>query len=352
MDQNKKDAFQERLYTELNAGMSCLTLQLGYRLGLIQALAEVDTVTPAGLAQQMGFSERYVREWLECLAAGEYLNYDSTTRRFSLPPEHATVLLDPDSPSSAIGVVGWIPSLVNILPQLMEAFRTGGGVPYEAYGLDIVTAQGLFTRPMFKNEYVSSWIPTMPDIESKLKAGGRVAEVGCGIGWSAIALAQGFVNTQIDAIDPDELSIQEAQRNVEKAGVSDRITLHLSTIEEAPIQGPYDLITAFECLHDLPYPVQVLSRMRELLAPDGVVLIADEAVGDTLEENTNFMGHFLYNFSVLHCLPQTMVFSNSAGTGTVIKSTIVNKYADEAGFKSVTVLPIENPQFRFYRITR
>jgi 2-polyprenyl-3-methyl-5-hydroxy-6-metoxy-1,4-benzoquinol methylase len=351
MDQNKIDSFQERLFTELNAGMSCLNLQLGYRLGLIQALAEADPVTPTELAQQMGYAERYVREWLECLAAGEYLDYDSTTGRFSLPPEHATVLVNPDSPSSAIGVVGWIPSFANILPQLIEAFRTGGGVPYEAYGLDMVTAQGLFTRPMFMNDYVSAWIPAMPDIESKLKAGGRVADVGCGIGWSVIALAQGFANTQIDAIDPDELSIQEAQRNVEKAGVSDRITFHLSTVEEAPIQGPYDLIATFETLHDMPYPVQALSRMRELLAPDGVVLIADEAVGETLEENTNFMGHFFYNFSVLHCLPQAMVFPNGAGTGTVIKSSTVSKYADEAGFKSVVILPIENPQFRFYRLT-
>ena len=203
MDQTKIDTFQERLYTELNAGMSCLTLQLGYRLGLFQALAEADPVTPAELAQQMGYAERYVREWLECLAAGEYLYYDSTNDRFSLQPEHAAVLVDPDRSSSAIGVVGWIPSFANILPQLMEAFRTGGGVPYDAYGLDMVAAQGLFTRPMFLNEYVSTWIPTMPDIESKLKAGGQVAEVGCGIGWSVIALAQGFANTKIDAIDPD-----------------------------------------------------------------------------------------------------------------------------------------------------
>lgn len=352
MDQNKIDSFQERLFTELNAGMSCLTLELGYRLGLIQALTGGEPVSPAELAQQMGYDERYVREWLECLAAGEYLDYDPASGRFSLPPEHVAVLVDPDSPSSAIGVVGWIPSFANILPQLIEAFRTGGGVPYEAYGLDMVTAQGLFTRPMFMNDYVSTWIPAMPDVERKLKAGGRVAEVGCGIGWSAIALAQGYANIQIDAIDPDKLSIQEAQRNVQKAGVSDRITLHLNTIEEVPLQGPYDLITAFECLHDMPYPIQVLSRMRELLAPDGVALIADEAVGDTLEENTNFMGHFFYNFSVLHCLPQAMVFPNAAGTGTVIKSSTVNKYADEAGFKNVTTLPIENPQFRFYRLTR
>ena len=191
----------------------------------------------------------------------------------------------------------------------------------------------------------------MPDIESKLKAGGRVAEVGCGVGWSAIALAKGIPSVQIDGIDPDEMSIVEARRNVQEAGETERITLHLSTVEEAPVQGPYDLITAFECIHDLPYPVQVLSRMRELLAPDGAVLIADEAVGDTLEENTNFMGHLFYNFSVLHCLPQAMGLPDTAATGTVIKPSVLRGYAEKAGFKGFDVLDIENAQFRFYRLT-
>ncbi|MCH9010923.1 MAG: class I SAM-dependent methyltransferase, partial [Chloroflexi bacterium] len=142
----------------------------------------------------------------------------------------------------------------------------------------------------------------------------------------------------------------EARKNVVEAGVEDRITFHETTIEDAPINGPYDLVTAFECLHDLPYPVQALSRMRELAAPDGAVLIADEAVEDTLEDNTNFMGHLFYNFSVLHCLPQAMVFKDSAATGTVITPSTVKRYAEEAGFSSVEQLPIENPQFKFYRL--
>jgi 2-polyprenyl-3-methyl-5-hydroxy-6-metoxy-1,4-benzoquinol methylase len=350
MDQTKIDSFQERLFTELNAGMSCLTLQLGHRLGLIQAMADGRPVLPAELAERTGCSGRYILEWLECMAAGEYLDFDPETCSFSLPAEHAAVLLDPDSPSSAIGVIGWITSFANILPELMDAFRTGGGIPYESYGSDMMTAQALSTRPMFNNDYVSTWIPAMPDIESKLRSGATVAEVGCGVGWSSIALAQGFANARIDAIDPDELSIREAQRNARNAGVSDRITFHLNTIEEASVQGSYDLITAFECLHDMPYPVQSLSRMRELLDSDGAVLIADEAVAETLEENTNFMGHFFYNFSVLHCLPQALVFPEAAGTGTVIKPSRLRQYAVDAGFSNVEVLPIDNPQFRFYRL--
>jgi 2-polyprenyl-3-methyl-5-hydroxy-6-metoxy-1,4-benzoquinol methylase len=198
---------------------------------------------------------------------------------------------------------------------------------------------------------VGSWIPSMPDIETILQAGGRVADVGCGLGWSCIALAKGFEQVEIDGIDPDELSIIEAVANTEKEGLSNRIHYHVDTIENAKVNGPYELITAFECLHDMPYPVEALRRMKELVDPAGAVLIADEAVEDALEDNMNFMGHLLYNFSVLHCLPQALTFPDAAGTGTVIKPSVLRKYAEQAGYTSVDILPIENPQFRFYRLT-
>lgn len=350
MDQSKIDSFQERLFTELNAGMSCMALYIGKQLGLFEAISKTSGITSTELATQTELNERYVREWVECMAAGEYIEYDGASERFSLSQEHKVVLLDLDSPSYAMGIFGWIPSFASVLPRLMEAFRTGDGIPYEDYGQDMVDAQGLSTRPMFVNDYASMWIPAMPDIEARLKNGGRVAEVGCGIGWSTIAVAKGYPNTKIDAIDPDEVSMADAKQNFAQEGVADQITLYVNTVEEAPVQGPYDLVTAFECLHDLPYPVSALSRMRELAAPNGAVLIADEAVEDKLEDNTNFMGHMFYNFSVLHCLPQAMGFEDTAATGTVITPSTVRKYAEEAGFSSVDQLEIENGQFKFYRL--
>jgi 2-polyprenyl-3-methyl-5-hydroxy-6-metoxy-1,4-benzoquinol methylase len=351
IDQQKVDSFMERIFSELNAGMSCLSLYVGHRLGLFQALADAGPVTSQEFAQRTKYAERYLREWLSAMAAGGYIDYDPVSTRFSLSAEHARVLLDPDNPSYALGVVGWIPSLAGVMPQLMEAFRTGGGVPLEDYGMDFVDAQGFGTRPMFINGYVSKWIPAMPDIESRLKNGGRIAEVGCGIGWSAVDLAKGFPKARIDAIDPDEASIKEARRNAEESGVASQIAFHQATIEEASCQAPYDLVTAFECLHNMAYPVAALKRMRELAVPHGAVLITDEAVEDALEDNCNFMGHLFYNFSVLHCLPQAMVFPNTAGTGTVITPSTVKKYSIEAGFARVDILPIENPMFRFYRLT-
>jgi len=351
MDQQKLEAFGERIFGEINAGLSCLTLYLGYRLGLYQAIVDAGAATSAELANRTGYSERYLREWLECMAAGQYLDHEPVTGRFSLPPEHAAVLCDRDHPAFGIPYMLFIPSGSSILDKLMDAFRTGGGVPYEAYGQDCVEALELASRPMYLHDLASTFMPTMPDIEARLRKGGRVLEVGCGAGWSSIALARGFPQAQIDALDPDEASIQRARKNAEEAGVLERINFHREAIEETSLQGPYDLITAFECIHDMPYPVKALNRMHGMVADDGAVLIMDEAVGETLQENINLIGHFNYNFSVLHCLPQAMGFSGSAGTGAVMSASTLRGYTEKAGFKEMNVLPIEHPSYRFYRLT-
>lgn len=351
MDQQRLEAFSERLLNEVNAAMSCLNLYLGHRLSLYQAMVDAGPTTAADLAARTGYSERYLREWLECMAVGGYLEHEAATGRFSLPPEHAVAFLDRDNAAYVAPFTCYIPSFAGILTPLMEAFRSGGGVPYEAYGADVREAIGNGNRPMFVNDYVARWIPGMPDIERRLNGGGRVAEIGCGVGWSSIALAQGFPKVRIDAVDVDAASVDEARHNAQRMGVSDRIVFHLTSGEETSLKAPYDLVTAFECVHDMAYPVKALGRMRELVAPDGAVLIADEAVGDSLEENRNFIGHLNYNFSVLHCLPQAMVFPGAAGTGTVMRPSTLRAYAQEAGFRGVEVLPIEHPLWRFYRLT-
>ena len=350
MEQAKIDALSERIVRDVNGAMSCFNVYLGHRLGLFRAMADAGPVTPGELATRTGCQERYLREWLECMAVGDFLTHDAARGAFSLPPEHAVVLLDRDSLAYSTPLVCYVPSFAKILDRLMDAFRSGGGVPYEAYGADALEGIGQGNRPMYVNDYVARWIPTMPDVEARLRAGGRVAEIGCGLGWSSVSLAQGFPRVHIDAVDVDEASIDAARQNAGEAGVSGQITFHRAAIEEAPLRGPFDLVTAFECLHDMPYPVRVLHRMRELAGSEGTVLVADEAVGDTLDENRSLVGRLCYNFSVLHCLPQAMVFPGSAGTGTVIGPSILDGYAREAGFRQVEVLPIEHPLWRFYRL--
>ena len=345
------ETLSDRIVQDINGALSTLTLYIGLRLGLFEALAKAGTSTPAQLSRKTGFSERYLREWLEAMVAGGYLDHESAADGFSVPPSHAPVLIDVDDPLHTLPFVRFLPSIANVLDGVIEGFRTGQGVPYERYGPEFVAAQGGQSRTLFLTELADTWLEAMPDVRDRLIAGGRALDVGCGTGWAAIALALGFPKATVDGLDPDAASIQQARANVESRGLSDRVTLHESTIEDGSLEGPYDLITAMEVVHDLAYPVRVLRSMRELASPGGTVLVVDEAVGDTVEENRNFMGHLFYNFSVLHCLPQSMTAPDSAATGTVMGPSTLRRYAREAGYSSVSVVPVAHPMFRLYRLT-
>ncbi|MBM3237906.1 methyltransferase domain-containing protein [Candidatus Poribacteria bacterium] len=353
MSERNIDTFAGRIQEEIISGMSCLTLYIGHRLGLFKALADAGPVTSDELAKQSGLNERYIQEWLECMAVNEYLHQDAETGRFSLPPEYAPALVDIDNPYYVAPLSSYIPWMSAPIKLILDAFRSSGGVPYEAYveDEDIFDDVGMSTRGIYVNNYVHKWIPTMPDIKKRLESGARVADIGCGTGWSSIVLAKGFLNVHIDAVDADEKSIQQARANAHKEGVSGQIEFHHSTAEDMALKGPYVLVTSFICIHDMAYPVKALSRIREITAPDGAVLIGDMAVSDNLSENYNFWGRFCYNASVLHCLPQSMVFPGSAATGTLMGPGKLQQFASEAGFRKMEVLPIENPFWRFYRLT-
>ena len=285
------------------------------------------------------------------MTAGRYLVREQNEGRFSLPPEHAAVLVDQDHASFALPFVCFIPNLAGALPQIENAFRSGGGVPFEAYDGSAPDLIAQNNRSMFINDYVDKWLPALPDVVERLEAGGRVIEVGCGPGWSSIALAKGFPEARIDAVDVDPACVEEARRNAKLAGVNDQLQFYCSAIEQLSLGNCYDLVTAFECIHMMAYPLRALQVMGRLVSSDGAVLIAEKAVEDTLEKNCNFIGHFSYNLSVLHCLPEGMLFSDTAGTGGLMGHSKLEGYALEAGFTKVQVLPIENAFLRFYRLT-
>ena len=352
MDEAQAEALSERIFTETVGGMGLLAVYLGHRLGLFKELANNGTVTVSQLAKRTQLSERYVREWLLAVATSGYVEADANGERFILPEEHAAVLADEDSPFFFGAFPGVLQGLAMAMEPLLEAFKSGGGVPYEDYGGHFREGVALSNRPMYQHEYAQKWIPAMPAIEAKLIQGARVADIGCGVGWSCIFLAKHFKKAIIDGFDLDEESIAEARQFAEQYGVSDRVQFHVCAIEELNTTAPYDLVTAFECLHDLPYPVNSLRRMREMASPGGTVFIADEAAGEGFSDNNDHpLGRFFYNVSVLHCLPQAMVFPDAVGTGTAISESTVRKYAYEAGFSSAKVIEIENPLFRFYQLT-
>ncbi len=350
MDDAKTEEFAGRVLEDINTAMSVMNLYLGHRLSLWSTMAENGPVTPGQLAARTGYDERYLREWLDAMTVNGYVEHRPGEGTFYLVPEHARALTDREDPNFVAPFLCWLPGLAGVLKQLRGAFKSGEGVPYEAYGVHTLEAIGTGNRSMFVNDYVAKWVPALPDVERRLTEGARVADIGCGLGWSSISLARGFPQVTIDAYDLDMASIERAEALAHDAGVDGRIEFHVAAAEDIGERGVYDLVTAFEVVHDMAYPVEALRRMKEMLAPGGVVLIADEAVGDTLEENSDFYGRFMYNFSVLHCLPQAKVFPNSAETGTVMGPAKLRKYAVKAGFSKVEVLPIENDFWRFYRL--
>jgi 2-polyprenyl-3-methyl-5-hydroxy-6-metoxy-1,4-benzoquinol methylase len=351
----QRDAFAGRLFGSAIGAMDLFTVYLGDQLGLYRALVELEGATPAELAMRTGTHARYVREWLEQQAATGILTVDDAgvpadARRYRLPAGHGEVLLDQESLSYMAAMARYMVAVARPLPAVLDAFRTGGGVSWAAYGGDAREAQAAFNRPMFTHQLPAEWMPAAPEVHARLQAGppARVADIGCGAGWSSIAIAHAYLNARIDGFDLDAPSIALARANAAAAGVDGRVRFEARDAGDAALAGSYDLVTAFECIHDMSRPVEVLATARRLLAPGGAMLVADERVAETFTAPGDDLERLFYGFSVLCCLPAGMAEQPSAATGTVMRPETLRRYAAEAGFGTVEVLPIEHDFFRFY----
>ncbi|WP_431898432.1 class I SAM-dependent methyltransferase [Nonomuraea sp. bgisy101] len=354
-DTERRDALADRLFRDTIAMQEMLHIYVGDRLGLYTALAGAESMSPQELADQAGIAERYAREWLEQQAVAGILDVmedDGGRRRYRLPPGADEVLCEPESLYYMAPFAPLVVSLAQALPQVVEAFRSGGGVPYEAYpGVADAIARG--NRPMFVNQLAAEWIPALPDIEARLRGTdppARVADLGCGTGWSTLALARAYPDARVDGIDLDEGSIETARGRAERSGLAERVTFACRDAADPGLSGRYDLVTLFETLHDMSRPVEVLRAVRGMLAPGGTVLVGDEKVAETFTAPGDDVERFQYGWSALHCLAASMVDPESAATGTVIRPETVRRYADEAGFSNVTILPVEHDLWRFYRL--
>jgi SAM-dependent methyltransferase len=353
----RRDALAGRLFQATLGLFDIFAVYLGDRLGLYRALAEAGSLTSSELAGRTSTDERYVREWLEQQAASSLLEVaevgaEAEERRYRLPAGHDEVLLDRDSLSYMTGLARLAVGAVSPLPAVVEAYRTGGAVPYAVYGPDTREGIAELNRPMFIHLLGSQWLPAVPEVHLRLQAEppARVADVGCGTGWSSIALGRSYPMVRVDGLDLDEASIATAQANAQQAGVADRVRFELRDAADPQLAGQYNLVTAFETLHDMARPVEALRAMRELLAEDGSVLIADERVAEAFAAPGDDIDRFNYGWSILHCLPASRTESPSAATGTVMRPPTLRRYATEAGFREVQVLPIQNDFWRFYRL--
>ena len=356
-DPNTQQAgeFAERILASLGGMFEIFTIYIGDRLGFYRALAASGPMTAAQLAASTGTHERYAHEWLEQQAVVGILEsgaVDEGDRRFALSPGHAEVLVEADSLDYLAPIARLAVGATRPLDAVLEAFRNGGGVPYADYGVDLREGQADVNRASFLQLAGSEWLPAMPDVHDRLNGDppARIADFGCGAGWSSIGMARAYAKVRVDGFDLDEPSIELARRHVGAAELNDRVSLHVRDAGDPELAGRYDLVTAFECIHDMSQPVSALRTMRNLLRDGGVGLVVDERVGDSFGTADGDVEWLMYGWSVLHCLPVGMADQPSAATGTVMRAPTFEGYAKEAGFGSVTVLPIENLFFRFYRL--
>ena len=345
---NSSEALVERLFTAANAAFDIYTTYLGERLGLYRALAARGPLSPRELAEATSIDERYAREWLEQQATTGFLQHEGG--RFVLPEDHAAVLAHRDHPSYFAPLARMMVAAAGQLPSLVSAFGTGDGIGWEEYGLDIIEGQSELNRPMFIHQLGQEILPAIPAVHARLsRPGARVAEVGFGGGWASIGIARAYPGVTVEGFDPDVESVRIATENAVGAGLSSRIAFHgIDGAKAAESGRTFDLVCAFECIHDMANPVGVLASMRRLAGSEGSVLVMDERVADHFTGQGDEVEKFMYGWSVTACLPNGRAEYPSAATGTVLRTPVLEGYARKAGFAGVEVLPIENDFFKFY----
>ena len=357
--ERQTEAFMDRILESVAGAFNIFTIHIGDKLGLYRAMADNGSITSARLAEKTGTHERYMREWLEQQTVAGIVEVEDATvpksdRRFRLPAAHAEVLVNKDSLNYLAPLARQVVNAGRPMHAILEAYQKGSGVPYRLYGADFREAQADLNRPMFLKQLGTEFLPSIDDIHERLLSdpAARVADIGCGAGWSSIGIAQAYPKVLVDGFDLDKPSVDLARANVKDAGLQDRISVSERDAGDPSLSGQYDLVTAFECVHDLSDPVGVLRNMLNMAVEDGSVIVMDERVGDRFTASGNEVEWMMYGWSVLHCLPVGMADTPSTGTGTVMRTNTLKNYAEQAGFCDLEVLPIDNFFFRFYRLKK
>jgi 2-polyprenyl-3-methyl-5-hydroxy-6-metoxy-1,4-benzoquinol methylase len=305
IDGAKLEAFVFRAVDEVGATLNAALVVMGDKLGLYRALAGAGPLTPDELASRTGTRERYVREWLNNQAAGGYVEYDPASGRYTLPPEQAMALTDEDSPAYLPGFFQIALGSVLDSPRITEAVKSGEGVGWHEHHHDVFEGCERFFRPGYNANLLTAWLPALDGVVEKLEQGSKVADVGCGHGASTILMATAFPNSTFVGSDYHAGSIETARTRAEEAGIADRVTFEVAPAAGYSGKG-YDLVTTFDCLHDMGDPTGAARHVRETLADDGTWMIVEPAAGDRVEDNLNPVGRAYYGFSTLLCTPASL----------------------------------------------
>jgi SAM-dependent methyltransferase len=331
LDLEKLQQFVFRAVDEVGATLNTALVVMGDKLGLYRALAGAGPLTPAELAERTGCAERYVREWLNAQAAGGYVEYEADSGRYVLPPEQAVALTDEESPAYLPGFFQIALGSVHDSPRIAEAVRTGEGVGWHDHVHDVHEGCERFFRPGYNANLVASWLPALDGVVEKLERGARVADVGCGHGASTIVMAKAFPNSTFVGADYHIGSIETARTRAKEARVADRVTFDIAPASSYAGDG-YDLVTMFDCLHDMGDPVGAARHVLQSLAPDGTWMIVEPFAGDRVEENLNPVGRAYYSFSTLLCTPASLSQEVGLALGAQAGEARIRDVVERGGF--------------------
>lgn len=328
VDEQRLNAFLGKAVGDIGAAVSAVLVSIGDELGFYRALA-ADAMTAGELAAKTGTNERYVREWLANQAAGGYVEYDPSTQKFSLSPEQALCLADPNGPADVPGAYLVVRDLFHVRDRALENFRTGKGMEWGEHHACLFDGTERFFRASYHSNLLTSWLPSLDGVVDKLNRGARVADVGCGHGASTILMAQAFPKSTFVGIDYHQSSVDTAQQRAKAAGVTNA---SFKAADATSYDGQFDLIAFFDCVHDMADPVGAARHARQSLAPDGHVMVVEPFANDRLEDNLNPVGRVYYGASALVCVPVSMARQGPALGAQAGEQRLRSVFTEQAGF--------------------
>jgi len=334
LDQVKLHEFVMRAVGEMGAAMNAALIVIGDKLGLYKAMSGAGPMTSAELAKKSGTTERYVREWLAAQAAGGFITYDAASGKYTLPSEQALALADETSPVFLPGFFEVVAACVKDEPKITEAFRSGKGVGWHEHDHGLFAGTERFFRPNYRAHLISEWIPALEGVEAKLKAGAKVADVGCGLGTSTILMAQAYPKSTFVGFDYHDGSIKMAREAATKAGVADRVKFEIAKAKDYPGKG-FDFVAFFDCLHDMGDPEGAAKHVKESMALDGTWMIVEPFAHDKLEDNLNPIGRVYYAASTMLCTPASLSQEVGLALGAQAGEGRLSKILKAAGFSRV-----------------
>ena len=331
IDQEKLNALLGQAVQDMGASLHAALIVIGDKLGLYRAMADGTPVTPAELAARTSTSERYVREWLNANAAGNYVQYHAESRSYSLSPEQAFALALDNTPIHLPGFYHMLASCMKDEEKLTEIFRTGKGFGWHEHEKGLFEGCERFFRPGYLANLTANWIPALDGVESKLKAGAKVADVGCGHGASTILMAQAYPKSKFFGFDYHGASIETAREKAAAAGVADRVTFEVAPAKSFPGTG-YDFVAFFDCLHDMGDPVGAAKHVRQSLAQDGTWMVVEPFANDDVTANLNPIGRIYYSASAMICVPASLSQEVALGLGAQAGEARIHDVVTSGGF--------------------